>query len=149
MLTGGDRQITLMTLTVDGITRGSGSSTNTSITISTSFQAVVDTGNHLNLIPTAVAEAVNNAFHPPGVFDADSHAYIVDCNARTPDFGIILDGQTFWDRIQEQLIYRHLSRFCYSSIAPTAEDDVIGLSFLGDAFLRNVVSVFDFGREEM
>lgn len=149
VLTGGMRQITLMTLTVDGITWGSGSSTNSSITNSTSFQAVVDTGNQLNLIPTAIAEAVNKAFNPPGVFDAESHVYIVDCNATTPDFGIILDGQTFWHRSPEDLIYRHVSGFCYSSIAPPAEDDGIGLNFLGDAFLRNVVSVFDFGKEEM
>ncbi|KAG6355019.1 hypothetical protein INS49_004100 [Diaporthe citri] len=144
-----EHQITLMTLIVDGITWGSGSSTNSSITDSTSFQAVVDTGNHSNLIPTAVAEAVNNAFDPPGVFDADSRVYIVDCNATTPEFGIILDGQTFWHRSPEDLIHRHVSGFCCSSIAPTAENDEIGLNFLGDAFLRNVVSVLDFGEEEI
>lgn len=150
VLTGGVRQITLMTLTVDGITWGSRSSLNSSTTTnSTSFQAVVDTGNHMNLIPISVAEAVNNAFSPPGVFDVGSNIYKVDCNSTTPDFGVILDGQTFWHESPEDLIYRHVSGFCYSSIAPTAEGDGVGLNFLGDAFLRNVVSVFDFGTEEM
>ncbi|KAK2608322.1 hypothetical protein N8I77_006940 [Diaporthe amygdali] len=148
VLTGGVRQITLMTLTVDGITWGSSLSTGSHTTNSTPFQAVVDTGNHLNLLPTALAEAVNNAFSPPGAFDAESRLYNVDCNATTPEFGVVLDGQTFW-HLSEDLIYRRVDGSCFSSVAPTAEGDGVGLNFLGDAFLRNVVSVFDFGREEM
>ncbi|KAJ0108749.1 acid protease [Diaporthe amygdali] len=148
VLTGRVRQITLMTLTVDGITWGSSPSTGSHTTNSTAFQAVVDTGNHLNLLPTTIAEAVNNAFSPPGVFDADSRVYNVHCNATPPEFGVVLDGKTFWHQ-NEDLIYRRVDGPCFSSIAPTAEGDDVGLNFLGDAFLRNVVSVFDFGREEM
>jgi hypothetical protein len=147
-LTGGERLITLMTLTVDGVTWRN-SSMNSSITNSTSFQAVVDTGNHMNLLPIAVAEAINNAFSPPGLFDKDLQVYLVNCNATTPEVGIILDGRIFWLWRSEDLIYRDVSGFCYSSVGPTAEADSIVLSFLGDAFLRNVVSVFDFGKEEM
>ncbi|KAH7347967.1 aspartic peptidase domain-containing protein, partial [Pyrenochaeta sp. MPI-SDFR-AT-0127] len=147
-LTGGVRQITLMTLTVDGITWGNASN-NSSTTNSTKFQAVVDTGNHMNLFPVAIAEAINNAFDPPGVFDEESHIYIVDCNATTPKLGVLLDGHTFWHQHQDDLIYRDTSGSCYSSIAPTAESGGLALNFLGDAFLRNVVSVFDFGKNEM
>lgn len=147
-LTGGERIITLMTLTVDGITWGNATS-NSTTTNSTRFQAVVDTGNHMNLFPSDVAEAINNGFNPPGVFDERSHVYLVDCNATTPKVGVILDGHTFWHEQPEDLIYLDASGICYSSIAPTAEDSGLTLNFLGDAFLRNVVSVFDFGKNEM
>jgi hypothetical protein len=147
-LTGGAHLISLMTLTVDGITYGNASG-NSSITNSTKFQAVVDTGNHMNLFPYAVAEAINNAFDPPGVFDESSHLYIVNCNASTPKLGVVLDGRTFWHQRPEDLIYHDASGSCYSSVAPTAESDGIVLNFLGDAFLRNVVSVYDFEKEQM
>lgn len=147
-LTGGKNEITLMTLTVDGVTWGN-SSANSKVTNSTPFQAVVDTGNHMNLFPTEIAEAINSLFDPPGKFDKESHVYFVDCNATTPELGVILDGQTFWHQKPEDLIFHDTSGLCYSSVAPTGEDDGLALNFLGDAFLRNVVSVFDFGKEEM
>lgn len=141
------RVITMMTLSVEGITWGSGSSPNSCTTTNlTSFQAVVDTGSPLNLVPAAIAEAVSNAFSPPGVFDAESQVYMVDCNATTPEFGVILDGQTFWHQSPEDLIVRDPGDLCYSSIVPS---DGIGFNILGLVFMRNVVSVFDFGKEEM
>lgn len=147
-LTGGVRQITLMTLTVDGVV-WSGPGNGTRITNLTTFQAVVDTGNHMNLLPSSIATAINGAFDPPGVFDAESHVYVVDCNATTPELGIVLDRQTFWHQQPEDFIYSDGNGGCFSSIAPTAEDEGIVLNFLGDAFLRNVVSVYDFGKSEM
>lgn len=148
ILTEGKREISLMTLTVDGIT-WIDPLTNSSIKNSTSFQAVVDTGNHLNLFPQAIADAINHAFRPPGVFDEESHVYIVDCNATTPKLGVTLDDVTFWHHSPDDLIFHDLAGFCYSSVAPTGEGDGLALNFLGDAFLRNVVSVFDFGKNEM
>lgn len=147
-LTGGRRIITLLTLTVDGVT-WSNSSSNSSVTNSTTFQAVVDTGNPMNLLPIAVADAINNGFNPPAVFDEDSSVYVVDCNATTPNLGIILDGHTFWHQLPEDLVYLDASGACYSSVSRTGEGSGLSLSFLGDAFLRNVVSVYDFGKEEM
>jgi hypothetical protein len=147
-LTGGVRMISLMTLTVDGVVYGDASS-NSSVTNSTKFQAVVDTANHMNLFPRAQAEAINNAFVPPGVFDKESHVYVVHCNATTPRLAVVLDGRTFWHQSRDDLIYRDESGSCYSSIAPTADSDDLTLNFLGDAFLRNVVSVYDFGKEQM
>jgi hypothetical protein len=147
-LTGGVRMISLMTLTVDGVVYGNASS-NTFVTNSTKFQAVVDTANHMNLFPRALAEAINSAFVPQGSFDEDAHVYLVDCNATTPRLAVVLDGCTFWHQSRDDLIYRDDSGSCYSSIAPTGESDGLALNFLGDAFLRNVVSVFDFGKEEM
>ncbi|CAO2652329.1 Nn.00g006120.m01.CDS01 [Neocucurbitaria sp. VM-36] len=148
VLTGGERLISLMTMTVDGVTWRN-SSLNSTITNTTAFQAVVDTGNHMNLLPTVIAEAINNAFNPPGVFDESSSVYVVDCNCTTPELGIILDGHTFWHQRPEDLIYRDISGVCYSSVGRIAEGSGVTVGFLGDAFLRNVVSVFDFGKEEM
>lgn len=147
-LTGEKREITLMTLTVDGVSWGSRSNDSRN-TNSTKFQAVVDTGNHMNLVPTPIAEAINDAFDPPGVFDEDSGVYVVDCNVTTPEVGIVLDGHTFWHERPEDLVFHDLGGFCYSSVAPTGKGGGLFLNFLGDAFLRNVVSVYDFGKEEM
>ncbi|KAJ8112760.1 hypothetical protein OPT61_g4951 [Boeremia exigua] len=147
-LTQGRREISLMTLTVDGMTWKNPTS-NYTATNTTSFQAVVDTGNHMNLVPSAIATAINDAFSPPGIFNETLHVYVVDCNATTPEVGVILDGKTFWHKLPEDLIYHDASGICYSSFAPTAEEAGLVLNFLGDAFLRTVVAVLDFGKEEM
>lgn len=47
------------------------------------------------------------------------------------------------------MIYRDVSGLYYSSVAPTGAEGDLALNFIGDAFLRNVVSVFDFGKEEI
>ncbi|KAF5009152.1 hypothetical protein FDECE_4596 [Fusarium decemcellulare] len=146
-LTQGKREISLMTLTVDGVSWSKESSSYT--TNSTRFQAVVDTGNHMNLLPETIAKSINAAFDPPGIFDKEAHVYMVDCNAKTPELGITLDKHTFWHQSPEDLIYRDISGFCYSSVAPTGQGTGLELNFLGDAFLRNVVSVYDFGKREM
>ncbi|KAH6629762.1 aspartic peptidase domain-containing protein [Boeremia exigua] len=148
VLTGGQRLISLMTLTVDGVVVKNNSMALPSGP-SSPFQAVVDTGNPMNLLPMDVAESINTAFNPVGVFNQESNRYIVDCNATTPDVGIILDGRTFWLKSPDDLIYYDTSGTCHSSIAPTAEGLGIALNFLGDAFLSNVVAVFDFGKQEM
>ena len=147
-LTGGKREITLMTLTVDGVTWGH-SPDSTKLSDSTPFQAVVDTGNHMNLFPNRISKSINEHFDPPGILDKDLNVYIVDCNATTPEVGVTLDGQTFWHKSPDDLIYHDVSGFCYSSVAPTGENGDLALNFIGDAFLRNVVSVYDMGKEEM
>lgn len=76
VLTGGNKEITIRTLAVDGVTWGHGSKA--SFTISTSFRAVVDTGNQLNLFPSHIAESINRAFNPPAVYDEDALVYFVD-----------------------------------------------------------------------
>lgn len=148
VLTGGQRLISLMTLTVDGVVyRNTSSAPPAGNT--TSFQAVVDTGNHMNLVPDEIAEAINARFDPPAVWDNSSNVYIVDCNASTPEMGIVLDNRTFWLQSPQDLIFYDESGICYSSVSRTAVDSGLELNFLGDAFLRNVIAVFDFGKEEM
>ncbi|RYP32612.1 hypothetical protein DL767_005117 [Monosporascus sp. MG133] len=114
-LTGGRREIALMTLTMDG----------------------------------AVAESINEAFGPPGVFDEEASVYFVNCDVTPPALGISPDAGIFWHERLGDLIYRDVGGFCYSSVAPTGEDSGLALNFLGDMFLRNVVSVYDFGKRGM
>lgn len=146
-LTNGVEEITLMTLSVDSLSWASASNKSVE-TSSQSFQAVVDSGHNMNLIPTPEANAINAAFDPPAIFDEGTELYIVDCDAEAPKFGITIDGVTFWHEEQD-MIYEVGDGTCYSSVGATGEDEGLALNFLGDAFLKNVVAVFDFGKDEM
>ncbi|KAM0340372.1 hypothetical protein ACHAPU_010508 [Fusarium lateritium] len=151
---------TWWTLTIDAVTWGpaaasskasSASSTalttNTTIN-STAFQAVVDSGNPRNVLPKELADQINGAFDPPGVYDEERDAFIVDCDARAPAFGLVIGGKTFWHD-QRDLIVWAKDGVCTSSVGATQPALGIEVHFLGDAFLKNVVSVFDFGKNEM
>lgn len=146
-LTGGVEEITLMTLSVDGLSWAYASNQSAE-TSSQSFQAVVDSGHNMNLIPTAEANAVNAAFDPPAILDKETELYMVDCDAKPPKFGITIGGATFWHE-ERDMIYEVGDGTCYSSVGATGEDEGLALNFLGDAFLKNVVAVFDFGKDEM
>ncbi|KAH6900049.1 aspartic peptidase domain-containing protein [Thelonectria olida] len=146
----GKPEITLMTLSVDSVTWGKSKAPKASLkTNSTKFQAVVDTGNPLNELPTEVAAEINTAFDPPAQFSEDLGVYVVDCNATAPQVGVTIDKHTFWHEAVDLIREDASTGLCYSAITPAAEDLGISLSFLGDAFLRNVVSVFDMGKDEM
>ncbi|KAK7415435.1 hypothetical protein QQX98_005886 [Neonectria punicea] len=145
--TGGISQITLTTLTVDGVTWGSPSNASRTPN-STEFQAVVDSGNPMNLLPLELADEINAEFVPPAIYNEEHGIYVVDCDAETPALGIEIDGHTFYHKPTDMII-QDASGFCYSSVNGPAEGLGITLHFLGDAFLKNVVSVYDFGKDEM
>ena len=146
-LTGGVEQITLMALSVDGLSWASPANGSLE-TSSQSFQAVVDSGHNMNLIPATQANAINTAFDPPAILDEETELYMVDCDAKVPKFGITIGSTTFWHEKQD-MIYEVRDGTCYSSVGATGEDGGLALNFLGDAFLKNVVAVFDFGKDEM
>lgn len=151
-LTAGVREITFWTLTVEGVSWGpAGDALDDDAGVSrnaTAFQAVVDSGNPMNMFPPELASKINAAFDPAGKFDEETQTYVVECDARPPRVGVTIDGRTFWHR-GEDLVIRQADGSCYSSLTPTGEGDGIQLNFLGDAFLKNVVAVFDFGKDEM
>ncbi|KAF5668369.1 peptidase catalytic [Fusarium heterosporum] len=152
--------LTWWTLTVDAVTWGpAAASTNTSYALSTvltsntttnstAFQAVVDSGNPRNVLPKKLADQINGAFDPPAVYDEERDAFIVGCDARAPALGLVIGGKTFWHD-QRDLIVWAKDGICTSSIGATQPALGIEVHFLGDAFLKNVVSVFDFGKNEM
>ena len=151
----GDPERTYWTVAVDAVTWGTAEasatstlpSTNTT-TNSTAFQAVVDTGNPINLFPEAVARAINDAFDPPAVYDEETDAFAVDCNARAPALGVVIKGKTFWHDSRDMIIPAGKDT-CTTGVGATQEALGVTMHFLGDTFLKNVVSVFDFGKDEM
>ncbi|KAF4997962.1 hypothetical protein FGRMN_3482 [Fusarium graminum] len=152
--------LTWWTLTIDAVTWGpaaaSSNASSASSTIltanttnnSTAFQAVVDSGNPRNVLPKELADQINGAFDPPAVYDEEGDAFIVECDARAPALGLTIGGKTFWHD-QRDLIVWAKDGVCTSSIGATQSALGIEVYFLGDAFLKNVVSVFDFGKNEM
>ncbi|KAL5338209.1 aspartic peptidase domain-containing protein [Aspergillus crustosus] len=116
------------------------------------FQAFFDSGNFLSYIPGTIADPVNKLFTPPAVYNKDLAAYIVDCNATAPDsFTFKLGGQIF-THDPADLMYQTGEGFCISSISKSDDIKVGGtlqLNIIGVPFLKSVVSVFDFGRNEM
>lgn len=149
--TNGTKEITEWTLTVDSITYGGAQSLHTN---STPFQAVVDSGNAFNILPLDMANAVNQAFRPPAATNTSAQiglgqgTYVVDCDAVPPTFGVAIGGHTFYHNGQD-LILPYGSNTCISAIGAVVPTAGISLAFLGDAFLKNVVAVFDFGNNEM
>lgn len=152
LLTNGTREITEWTLSVQGVAwdRASGSYANvTGGSNTTRFQAVVDSGNYYNQLPAEVAAPVHAAYSPPAVYDAVSGLAPVDCNAIPPSFSLTIAGQVFHHQ-PEDLILQLPDGSCTATILPPPPGQLgISLNFLGDAFMHNVVSVFDFEKNEM
>jgi hypothetical protein len=115
------------------------------------FQAFFDSGNFLSYVPGRIADPVNKLFDPPAVYNEDIAVYIVDCNAKAPDsFTFEIGGQVFAHNPAD-LIYQ-TGDFCISSISKSDDIKVGGtlqLNIIGVPFLKSVVSVFDFGNNEI
>lgn len=148
--TSGNRVRSYWSMTISGATYGSASSPNNRTTNSTPFQAFLDVGNNLNFLPSEIAESVNSLFSPPAKFDVEAEAYIVDCSAKAPAFGLKIANQTFFHNGAD-LIYRLPEGICVSAIANSDSVSIGGLTLniIGASFLKNVVAVFDFGKDEM
>jgi len=144
-LTNGTRQISEWTVSVQSATYGSNISSYRS-----PFQAVVDSGNWLIIVPPELANEVNAAFSPaPSATDGFEGAPAVACNATPPSFAVEVGGMTF-PIDSRDMIWRDASGSCFSSVVPAPPPvDGVSLLFLGDAFLKNVVAVFDMGKNEM
>ena len=119
------------------------------------FQAFFDSGNPLSYLPSQIAEALNKAFSPPGEYSSKLQAYVVSCNAKAPDsFSLTLDGQVFTHDVAD-LIYQTGEgdeAVCISAIGNSDEIRILQglqLNVIGVPFLKSVVSVFDFGKNEM
>lgn len=140
-LTNGIRQITEWTLTAESV-HYSGKWYNSS------FQAVVDVGNWLNVLPNDLAEEVNGAFSPPAFLPPGGSYYQVLCNATAPSFAVRIGNGTF-PMDARDLIWRNETGSCFSSVASGGQDSDASLMFLGAAWLKNVVAVFDMGNDEM
>lgn len=120
-------------------------------TVSKPFQAVVDTANWLNVLPEEIASEINAAFDPPAkpTKGLGQSYYTVACNATPPaSHGLQIGGYMFTIDPAD-MIYRDYTGQCYSSVAPVLPAAGISLPFIGDAFMKNAVTVFDYGKNEM
>ncbi|KAJ5113349.1 hypothetical protein N7456_001883 [Penicillium angulare] len=145
--TSGKKTLSYWSLTVENATYGS--SANNLTTNSTSFQVFVDSGNDKSYLPVELADAINARFDPPATKDS-SGLYIVDCNAKSPEFGLTIGDQTFFHNGSD-LIYKTSDGPCVSAVGSSESASVDGLNFniIGVPLLKNVVAVFDFGKDQM
>jgi hypothetical protein len=142
-LSGGKPVLTLWTLTVNSTVTSGETST-------TAFQACPDTGNNFNAYPQKEAASINAQFSPPAMLipsNQGQDTYSVNCNATAPRHGVTIRNQTFYLDPRDMII--RTDDGCLSAIAGQIPVEGSAIYFLGDAFFKNVVSVFDFGKNEM
>lgn len=111
-------------------------------------QYIVDSGTTLNYLPTALADKVNAAFVPPAVFSDDDGAYIVECDAEAPTFGVMINGTVFLHNKLDMILPAGTNsrgkEICISGIDDGGDEEG-DVYILGDTFQKNVVTVFDVG----
>ncbi|KAJ7473440.1 acid protease [Mycena latifolia] len=107
---------------------------------------ILDSGTTLNWVPTAVAEAYNALFSPPGVLESDSGMFVVDCNATAPPFAVVFGGTSFTIDPRDQIVPQkdaEGNNFCVSGTQDEGLDVPGNLFILGDVFLHNVVTTYN------
>ncbi|KAL4940568.1 hypothetical protein BDV06DRAFT_223942 [Aspergillus oleicola] len=126
-------------------------SKNSSVT--TPFQAFFDTGNPLSYLPSRVAEPLNDAFNPPGIYNKTLQAYVVSCTAQPPsDFSLMIDGKKLTHDPRDLIYQTGEEGPCISAIGNSDEIRLLEdlqLNVIGVPFLKNVLAVFDIGKDEM
>lgn len=150
------RVISYWTTTVDGITYGPPSSESAqseranTTTDDTRFQVFFDNGNFFTFLPERVLGPINALFDPPAIWNEDLSVYVVRCDAAAPSFGITLGNQTFFHDGRD-LVYQTEAGVCVSNLVPSEAIGIEGLTLniVGAGFFKNVLSVFDFGKDEM
>ncbi|KAE9368001.1 acid protease [Stipitochalara longipes BDJ] len=137
---------------IEGVVYGSSEPRNsTHIFNGTRYEMIVDSGTPWNVLPPVTADALNALFVPPAVFDPDFGYNIVNCNAKAPWLGVKIGGEIFYHNGAD-LVVPIGDGVCVSSIVSNAGFNLgaVGtVNILGDAFLKNVVSIFDVGASEM
>ncbi|KAE8353079.1 aspartic peptidase domain-containing protein [Aspergillus coremiiformis] len=151
--TSNKRQRAYWAFTVKGVEYGTAAEAenDTLTTDDNPWQVFVDTGNDFSILPAAVVDPVNARFSPPAVWKEDLNIYVVDCDAQAPVFGVKIGDQTFY-HAPEDLIYDMGHGICASALVASEKVGMVGnvvLNVLGVPFHKNVVGVFDFGKNEM
>jgi len=145
--TGGIRQLAFWATTID-VTFGTNDSIPANQTTSNSFQVHIDSGSPTIGLPGDLPATINSLFDPPALApEVVSDPWIVDCNAKTPAFAITIGGQKFRHNGQDLIIELGEGR-CMSAVV-SSDSGGIFFNVIGAPFLKNVVAVFDFGRDEM
>lgn len=69
-----------------------------------SRSTILDSGTTLNYIPTDAAAAYNAAFSPPAVNSDEFGGYVVECDAKVPEFKVTIGGKQFSIDGRDQLL---------------------------------------------
>jgi len=108
---------------------------------------ILDTGTTLNFMSTNLTAAYNAQFKPPATLDEDAGLYIVDCNAKVPEFGVKIGGKTFTIDARDQILPAGTDDngniICITGTQDGGPDVADNIFILGDVFLHNVVATFN------
>ncbi|KAL9580769.1 MAG: hypothetical protein Q9212_004295 [Teloschistes hypoglaucus] len=109
-------------------------------------RADVDSGTSLIFLPSRLASKINQLFDPPAQYDIYSGEYQISCDAKPPDFGILVGGHTFSINPKDLVVKTQNNGGCITGITNGGLNHP---AVLGDVFLRNVLAVFDIGAGQM
>lgn len=155
--TSGKSVISYWTTTIDGFEYGPASSSGdaqargANMTTAISHdQVFFDNGNYLTYLPDDIVAPINALFDPPAIWNDDLSIYVVQCDSVPPNFGITLANHTFFHDGRD-LVYQTEEGVCISNLVPSEVVSIGGitLNIIGAGFFKNVLSVFDFGKNEM
>lgn len=100
-------------------------------------------------LPDAVADYVAGLFVPPATLSPQSEMWIVPCTATAPRFGVVIAGRTFFVS-ESDLMNKAPGAVGGSKMGAPPGQCVLGTQrsgggslVLGDAWLKNVLVVFD------
>ncbi|KAK8217598.1 hypothetical protein M8818_001357 [Zalaria obscura] len=123
----------------------SASSTTHTALLAPQTTAIVDSGTNLIYVPEEVVIDVANSFLPPGYYDNEYQSYMVPCDAVAPLFGVEIAGKIFYVNPRDLVGPPTNYPYCAMGVQPNSGS----FNILGDAWLRNVLAVFDVGNGEM
>ncbi|KAF4470644.1 acid ase [Fusarium albosuccineum] len=126
------------TIIPDGLTWGSTTDT-------TKYPYIIETGTTMIHVPP---QSIARAFQPPAVYLYQWGSYFAPCDSIPPRFAVIISGVRFWINSAD-LIYKDLVDPVTGHCAIAISSGGPGPYILGDAFLQNVLAVFDVGGAEM
>ena len=111
----------------------------------TQVQVIIDTGTPYIIVPAAVADAVNALFQPRPLFRSNTGFDRINCDAKPPRFGVKIGFETFYINPKDMIVKQKDGK-CVSAVVAAGPG---GANVLGDAFLKNVLAVFDVGAQMM
>jgi hypothetical protein len=110
---------------------------------------IIDSGSSLNYFPDNVATYIGSLFVPPARYNADYNTWLVPCTARAPRVGVRIGGQSYF-MSEDDLMNRGPGAVGGAEAGANPGECVVsaqnaqgGSLVLGDAWLKNVLVVFD------
>jgi hypothetical protein len=148
---------TYYSINIDGysITPPTGSSAITQNYTASKQNIIVDSGTTLIYLPDRIADYIASLFIPAATFNPLSQFYLVSCTASAPRVGVTIGGKTYFISTAD-LMNTGPGAVGGSAVgagrgqcALAIQRSAGGASVLGDSWLKNVVVLFDLGRNKV